>query len=68
MRNSVKSQDADFNKKLLKYVLFGLIMAICLRYIPSNTCILDSEVIIISAISSITFAIIDMIMPSIKVN
>lgn len=68
MRNSLKSQDQNINKKLLKYILFGLIIAISLRYIPSNTCIHNSEVIIISAISSITFGIIDMVAPSIQVN
>jgi hypothetical protein len=54
-------------KKIIKYVLFGLICAISLRYIPSSI-IKNKEILMIAAIMSISFAIIDMISPSIKVN
>jgi len=52
-------------KKLVKYVLFGLICAISLRYIPS-TILPNKEILMIAAIMSISFAIIDMVSPSVK--
>jgi hypothetical protein len=55
------------HKKLIKYVLFGLICAISLRYIPSSI-MKNKEILMISAIMSISFGIIDMISPSIKIK
>ena len=43
--------------KLIKYLLFGIICALSLRYIPSST-IENKEIIIIAAIMSISFGII----------
>jgi hypothetical protein len=54
-------------KKIIKYVLFGLICGISLRYIPSSK-MQNKEILMISLIMSISFAIMDMISPSIKVN
>ena len=66
MKNSLESFDIESKKKIVKYLLFGFIISLSLRYIPSNT-INNKEIIMIGAISSISFSIIDMISPSIKV-
>jgi hypothetical protein len=63
MKNSLKSLD---QKKIVKYLLFAFVMALSLRYIPSNS-ISTKEIIMISAISSITFSIIDIISPSVQI-
>lgn len=63
MKNSL---DIESKKKIVKYLLFGLIISLSIRYIPSNT-INDKEIVMIGAISSVSFSIIDMISPSIKV-
>ena len=65
--NSLKTQDSDKKKKIIKYLLFGLIVGISTRYIPHNT-IQTKEIIMIGAIASISFGIIDMVSPSIVVN
>jgi hypothetical protein len=52
-------------KKILKYILMGLIVATALKYIPSNT-LSGKEILMISGISSIGFSILDMISPNIK--
>ena len=53
-------------KRIIKYILMGFISFISLRYIPKETMNIE-DVIKISAISSISFAVLDMISPSIKV-
>ena len=67
MEKSLKAQDPDKKQKLVKYLLFALIIGIFLRYVPSNK-ITDREIMIIGALSSITFGIMDMVAPSIKLN
>lgn len=67
MENNLKVQDSDCQKKIIKYLLFGLIIGLSIRYIPSNQ-INNNEILMLAAISSITFGIIDMISPSIVVN
>jgi len=57
----------EYNKKLLKYILMGMVVIIATRYIPTNT-IATKEIITIGAISSISFALLDMSSPSIKIN
>ena len=57
----------SINERIIKYLLFGLVISICVRYLPEKT-IYNNEIIMIGAISSITFAIIDMIAPSIKLK
>ena len=64
MKNSL---DIESKKKIVKYLLFGLIISLSVRYIPSST-INNKEIIMIGAISSISFSIIDMISPSIKID
>jgi hypothetical protein len=53
--------------KIIKYLLFGLINGIMLRYIPSSI-IKNRDILIISLLMSILFAIMDMISPSIKIK
>jgi len=70
MKNSldiVNNKKNDYIKKILKYLLFGFIVGISVRYVPTII-INQKEIIIIAAIASIAFAIIDMISPSIKIN
>jgi len=54
----------DNTNKLLKYILMGLISAISLYYVPS-TSILYDEILMVSFVISICYAILDRIMPSI---
>ena len=53
--------------KIMKYIIIGLIINISLKYIP-DTNINTNDIIIISCISSITYAIMDMISPSITIK
>jgi hypothetical protein len=54
-------------QKSIKYIIAGLIVLMSLHYIPESK--LDmKEAIMISAISSIIFAILDMLSPSIKIT
>jgi hypothetical protein len=54
-------------QKLTKYILMGLIVLVATKYIPDNQ-LKTKEIIMIGATSSISFAILDMISPSIKIN
>ena len=67
MENSLKHEEYERNKKIVKYLLFGLIISISVRYVPS-TQISNNEIIIIGAIASITFGILDMLSPSIEMK
>jgi len=67
MNNNLIDINLDKKKKLIKYLLFGLIIGISVRYIPTNK-INNNEILMICAISSITFGIIDMSAPSIVVQ
>jgi len=53
-------------QKITKYILMGLIVVIALKYIPDSP-LKDKEIIMIGATSSISFAILDMISPAIKI-
>ena len=57
----------SINERIIKYLLFGLVISISVRYLPEKT-IYNKEILLIGAIGSITFAIIDMIAPSIKLK
>ena len=50
---------------ILKYILIGIITFVAIRYIPTTT-LLQEDILIISFIVSIAYAIIDTIMPSIS--
>ena len=54
-------------QRLTKYILMGLIVIIATRYIPDNT-LKTKEIIMIGATSSISFAILDMVSPTIKIS
>lgn len=54
-------------EKITKYILMGLIVVFSIRYIP-NMNLKNEEIIMIGAISSITYAILDMIAPTIKIK
>ena len=64
MNNNFIVNDSDYKKKIIKYLLFSLIIYISILYIPANK-INNTDIITISAISSISYAIIDMISPSV---
>lgn len=65
--NKLNFTDPELKKKIIKYLLFGLIISITSRYIP-NAVLSNIEILKIGAVASITFAIIDMYAPSIEVN
>jgi len=54
-------------RKILKYILMGMIVLSTARYIPSNT-LSTKDIIIIGAMSSISFALLDMYAPSVRIN
>ena len=49
---------------ILKYILIGIVTFVAIRYIPTTT-LLQEDILIISFIVSIAYALIDTIMPSI---
>ena len=51
--------------RAIKYLLMGLLTAIFVRYIP-ELMVSDKNIIIISCLVSISYAILDRISPSIK--
>ena len=53
-------------KKLLKYILMGMIVVIAMKYTPSCN-VPNKEIIMIGAVSSIAFAILDIISPTIQI-
>lgn len=57
----------DNIKKLIKYILIGLIVIGATRYIP-DICLPTKEILMIGATASITFGVIDMVYPSTKMN
>lgn len=65
--NSKKLERNDRIKKIIKYLLFGFIIGISVRYIPTST-IKDHEILMILIIGSIGFGIIDMVAPSIVIQ
>jgi hypothetical protein len=67
MKNSLNIEDPDIKKKIVKYLLFGFIVGLSVRYVPKNT-INNKEIIMIGAIASISFGIIDIISPSVVVK
>lgn len=54
-------------QKLTKYILIGLIVILATKYIPDNNLHMK-EIIMIGATSSISFAILDMISPTISIQ
>ena len=54
-------------KRIIKYILMCLIMLVSLRYIP-NQLLNNSELLTLAFISAISFALLDMISPSILIS
>jgi hypothetical protein len=52
-------------ERLIKYVLLGLIVILALSYIP-ETKLPTKELIMIGATTSIAFAILDMVSPTLR--
>lgn len=70
--NSINKKKSNFNKlekskRIIKYILMGFIILVAVRYIP-NQPINTKEIIMIGIISSVAFAMLDMVSPSIKVS
>ena len=65
MLNDINKQYPNINQRIVKYLLIGLIVSIAARYTPLLP-LQNQEIIIIGCIASISFAIIDMISPTIK--
>jgi hypothetical protein len=65
--NNIKQYNLSNIEKLIKYILIGLIVITATKYIP-DTILQTKEIIMIGATSSIAFAILDMISPSIKIQ
>jgi hypothetical protein len=61
-----KQYNQNITIKIIKYIIIALVLSLSLKYIPSYN-IDTNDIIIISCISSITYAVIDMISPSIKI-
>ena len=51
------------DNRIIKYFLIGIIAFIAIRYIPSNA-LNDMEILVVSMIVSIGYAIIDKLLPS----
>ena len=51
------------DNRIIKYFLIGLIAFIAIRYIPSNA-LDDMEILVVSMIVSIGYALIDKLLPS----
>ena len=66
MTNLIQT-NSDKLQRLTKYILIGLIVIIATRYIPDNT-LKTKEIIMIGATSSISFAILDMVSPTIRIS
>lgn len=54
-------------ERIIKYIIMGLVVIIATRYIP-DILLPTKELIMIGATSSIVFAILDMVSPTIVVN
>lgn len=65
--NTTELNTLEKTKRFIKYVLMGFIILVAVRYIP-NQPIQTSEIIMIGLISSISFAMLDMVSPSISIS
>ena len=65
MTNIIQTNTSKL-QKLLKYILIGLIIVCATKYIPNNK-LQTKEIIMIGLTSSITFAILDIISPSVSI-
>ena len=63
--NSKVIKSLENSRRIIKYILMGFIILVACRYIP-NQPINTNEIIMIALTSSITFGMLDMVSPSIK--
>jgi uncharacterized BrkB/YihY/UPF0761 family membrane protein len=54
-------------ERMVKYMLLGLIVVLATRYIPENK-LPTKELLMIGAISTIAFAILDLVSPAVRVQ
>jgi hypothetical protein len=66
MNNNLIQLNNSYVEKIIKYLIIGLIVVSALKYIP-ETMLKTNELIIIGSITSITYAIFDIISPSIRI-
>ena len=60
-------QNIEKSRRIIKYILMGLIILVAVRYIPTQP-IETCETVMVALISSISFGILDMVSPSIKIS
>ena len=65
----IEIDQTNINKfqRLIKYILMGLVVIAAIKYVPTN-CLQDKEILMIGAVSSISFAILDMVSPTIIIQ
>ena len=66
MNNNLIQLNNSYVEKIIKYLIIGLIVVSALKYIP-ETMLKTNELIIIGSITSITYALFDIISPSIRI-
>jgi hypothetical protein len=66
MNNNLIQINNSYVEKIIKYLIISLITICSLKYIP-DTILKTNELIIIGSITGITFAIFDIMSPSIKI-
>ena len=54
-------------QKIIKYIFIFIVLFLSVKYIPTEL-VNDKEIFMISMISAITFAILDLVSPSIVIN
>ena len=62
-----KQYNINIFHKIIKYLILGLVILLSFKYIPDVN-INSIDQIMISSIGSITFALLDMLSPSININ
>ena len=65
VNKSYAVKNIEKSRRIIKYILMGFIILVAVRYIP-NQPIETNEIIMIALTSSISFGMLDMVSPSIK--
>ena len=63
IEESKKVDTQEMYKRLFKYIILWIVIALAANYVPSNQ-LSTSEIIIIATIGAIAFAILDMYIPA----
>ena len=53
--------------RAIKYVIITVMVALACVFIPQNSKLLNNEILMISLVSSITYALLDMYSPSVSI-